>query len=167
MIKAIIILLISAAIPTIASAQTVTDFKNKLATPIIAPNSYKQAKVTVSEYGGVSQTVQTASRESLKSNIKGYRVCIFFDNASDARVNAEEMKKLFQSQFPNENVYLAYEIPYFKVTVGNCVTNEEGIVLMEKVRPTFPKAYLKSEDIAFSELVSVPIPLLIKSDSIQ
>ena len=167
MIKAIIIMLISVAIPTMSSAQTITEFKTKLATSTIAPNSYRRATVTVREHGTASQTVKTAARESLKSNIKGYRVCIFFDNASDARVNAEEMKKLFQSQFPTESVYLAYEIPYFKVTVGNCVTNEEGVILMEKVRPTFPKAYIKSEDISFSELVSIPVPLVIEADSIQ
>jgi len=165
MIRLIIILLTSLLLPTISSAQTVEEFKDKLSIPTTAPNSYRQVQVIVNEHGDVSRTVKRASMESLKTNIKGYRVCIFFDNAPDARANAEEVKTLFNSQFPEESIYLAYEIPYFKVTVGNCVTNEEGIILMEKVRGTFPKAYIKNENISFEELIITPI--VIKPDSIS
>lgn len=40
-------------------------------------------------------------------------------------------------------VYVDYEIPYFIVSAGNCLTKEEAIMLKGRVSATFPKAFLK------------------------
>ena len=37
-----------------------------------------------------------------------------------------------------------YENPYFRVTVGNCLTLEEAIILKGRVSGTFPKAFPKA-----------------------
>ncbi len=74
---------------------------------------------------------------------KGHRVCIFFDNGPDARNGAIEAKKLFEETFPGIKVYMVYESPWFSVSVGNCLTTEEAIILKGRVSATFPKAFLK------------------------
>lgn len=85
--------------------------------------------------------------------VAGYRVCIFSDNGPEAREGAFEAKKLFEETFPDVKVYMGYENPYFKVSVGNCLTAEEAIILKGRVSATFPKAFLKNEEIAVSDLV--------------
>ena len=43
--------------------------------------------------------------------------------------------------------------PYFTVTAGDCVTAEEAIILMGRVRGVFPKAFLKNEELSVADLV--------------
>ena len=52
-------------------------------------------------------------------------------------------KALFEETYPDVKVYVDYEIPYFIVSAGNCLTKEEAIMLKGRVSATFPKAFLK------------------------
>ena len=54
-----------------------------------------------------------------------------------------EGKALFEETYPDVKVYVDYEIPYFIVSAGNCLTKEEAIMLKGRVSATFPKAFLK------------------------
>ena len=49
--------------------------------------------------------------------------------------------------------YVTYENPYFKVSVGNCTTQEEALVLLEDVKRYFPKAFIMRENIPLEELI--------------
>ena len=40
---------------------------------------------------------------------------------------------------------------YFRVTVGNCLTLEEAIILKGRVSGTFPKAFPKSEPLSLRD----------------
>ena len=46
-----------------------------------------------------------------------------------------------------------YENPYFKVSAGRCVTAEEAIMLLERVRVKFPKAFLMRETMRATDLL--------------
>ena len=105
------------------------------------------------EYGETAGKVADAARAEQRQRFAGYRVCIFSDNGPEAREGAFEAKKLFEETFPDVKVYMGYENPYFKVSVGNCLTAEEAIILKGRVSATFPKAFLKNEEIAVSDLV--------------
>ena len=48
---------------------------------------------------------------------------------------------------------MVYDTPYFKVTVGDCLTAEEAIVLKGKVSATFPKAFVKNEEVSLADLL--------------
>ncbi len=48
---------------------------------------------------------------------------------------------------------MTYNAPYFTVTAGDCVTAEEAIILMGRVRGVFPKAFLKNEELSVADLV--------------
>ena len=85
--------------------------------------------------------------------LRGYRVCIFFDNGQDARAGAEAARKLFEETYPSTQAYMVYDTPYFKVTVGDCLTAEEAIVLKGKVSATFPKAFVKNEEVSLADLL--------------
>ena len=112
------------------------------------------ARVEVSEMGTAADAVRELSnRNNANARVRGYRVCIFFDNGQDARAGAMAAKELFQQNFPDIKLYMVYENPYFRVTVGNCLTIEEAVILKGKLASLFPKAFPKSEELALSDLL--------------
>ena len=83
--------------------------------------------------------------------VNGYRIVIFMSNAQTARRDAVATQENFAQLFPQEQSYLTYENPYFKVAVGNCTTQEEAIILLGRLRGTFPKAFIMRENINIDE----------------
>lgn len=138
----------------VAEAQSLAAFKGKLATETVSKATSAPARVEVTEMGSAADAVRELSnRNNTNARVRGYRVCIFFDNGQDARAGAMEAKELFQENFPNIKLYMVYENPYFRVTVGNCLTIEEAVILKGKLSSLFPKAFPKSEELALSDLL--------------
>ena len=142
-----LLLLAASATPT-ARAQSLEQFKQRLAEP--APMT--RARVTATEYGDAAEAVIRTERNHKRVNLRGYRICIFLDNGQNARAEALQARSLFEENFPNTKVYLTYDNPYWRVTAGNCLTAEEAIILKGKVSPIFPKAFLKNEELALYDL---------------
>ena len=106
-------------------AQSLDAFKERLAAPVVSDAAFGTARVTVTEYGDAEKAVDDASRVGQRLRLRGYRVCIFFDNGQDARAGAFAAEALFKETYPGIMVYPVYENPYFKVVVGNCLTAED------------------------------------------
>ena len=134
-------------------AQSLDAFKQRLAQPPAGSALFNSAKVVVTEHGDAARAIAQAAQAAQKLSYKGHRVCIFFDNGPDARNGAIEAKKLFEETFPGIKVYMVYESPWFSVSVGNCLTTEEAIILKGRVSATFPKAFLKNEVISVADLL--------------
>ena len=135
-------------------AQSLDAFKERLAAPVVSDAAFGTARVTVTEYGDAEKAVDDASRVGQRLRLRGYRVCIFFDNGQDARAGAFAAEALFKETYPGIMVYPVYENPYFKVAVGNCLTAEEAIILKGKIASTFPKAFVKSEEFSMADLLN-------------
>ena len=106
--------------------------------------------VNISEQGDASTIVE----KNLKSEdraVNGYRIVIFMSNTQSARRDAVATQENFATLFPAEQSYLTYENPYFKVAVGNCTSQEEAIILLGRVKRSFPKAFIMREQINASE----------------
>ena len=140
--------LIFAAAALGASAQSLDAFRAQLAQPQVSGLRFGEARVTVTEHA-----VAQAARSEQRLHLRGYRVCIFFDNGQDARAGAEAAKTLFEETYPGIKVYMVYESPWFSVSVGNCLTAEEAIILKGKVAATFPKAFPKNETLSLADLL--------------
>ena len=137
-----------------AAAQSLDAFKRQLAEPAAAPGLlFGRAQVIAVEYGDAARTVAEASRAERRDRFPGYRVCIFSDNGPEARNGAFAAQKLFEETYPGVKVYMDYKIPYFVVSVGDCLSNEEAIILKGRVTGTFPKAFLKNEEFPISNLL--------------
>ena len=116
-----------------AHAQSLDAFKQRLAEPTPGATLFNRAQVTVTEHGAGQRLY-----------FEGFhRVCVFSDNGPAARDGAFAAKALFEETYPDVKVYVDYEIPYFIVSAGNCLTKEEAIMLKGRVSATFPKAFLK------------------------
>jgi len=136
-----------------AAAQSLEAFKQRLAQPAPAAVPGHAAIVTVAEYGDAARAAAEAARDVRRPALKAYRVCIFADNGPDARAEAAAAKSLFEENFPGTPVYMFYENPYFRVTVGNCLTLEEAIILKGRVAALFPKAFPKSEQLSLTDFL--------------
>lgn len=134
-------------------AQSLDAFKERLAAPQVSGQLLGESRVTVTEHGDAARAVADAARAGQRLRLRGYRVCIFFDNGQDARAGAEAARKLFDETYPATRSYMVYENPYFKVSVGNCLTAEEAIILKGRIAGTFPKAFLKSEEFSLADLL--------------
>ena len=119
-----------------AHAQSLDAFKQRLAEPTPGATLFNRAQVTVTEHDDAARAVADAARA-------GQRLCVFSDNGPAARDGAFAAKALFEETYPDVKVYVDYEIPYFIVSAGNCLTKEEAIMLKGRVSATFPKAFLK------------------------
>lgn len=131
-------------------AQSLDAFKARLATPAGASG----ARVTTEEYGSAASAVRQTARTT--GRLRGYRVCIYMDNGQDgqdARAGAVAARNLFTETYPGVKVYMAYENPYFKVSVGDCLTSEEAIILKNRIAATFPKAFPKREELSLADLL--------------
>lgn len=131
------------------AAQSLDAFRQQLA----RTDESSEARVLVTEYGDAAEAVSRASKTNARLRLRGYRVCIFFDNGQDARAGAVEAKTLFEEHYPGIRVYMVYENPYFKVTAGDCLTAEEAIILKGRISEHFPKAFLKSEELSITDLL--------------
>lgn len=134
-------------------AQSIGQFKERLGEEIVSNGGTQGARVQVVEHDTAAEWVAQDAVIDPAARLRGYRVCIFFDNGQDARAGAMAAKQSFEEHFPDIKLYMVYENPYFRVTVGNCLTIEEAIILKGKVATLFPKAFPKSEELLLKELL--------------
>lgn len=130
-------------------AQSVELFKSKLA----QPDSLYRTTVKIVEHGQAASAVKVMEQHNVANDkIRGYRVRIFFDNSQHARSSAESALSRFKEFYPDVPAYMNYENPYFKVTVGNCISAEEAITLWGKVKNNFDRAFVVRETVQISTL---------------
>ena len=106
--------------------------------------------VQVTEQGDAA-TIVSHNLQVAQKAVNGYRIVIFMSNSQSARRDAVAAQENFSLLFPQEQSYLSYENPYFKVAVGNCTSQEEAIILLGRLRSSFPKAFIMRENINMGE----------------
>lgn len=112
-------------------------------------------RVRVIEDSDTRDAVRLVESQRKSKETSGFRVVIFSAHGQYAGDNAERVLNEFKSQFPEINAYLVYESPYFKISVGDCLSMEEAQILMARVTPYYPKAYPKRETIRYEDLANV------------
>ena len=142
------------------SAQTITpqaevaprtNIKEQLASPAQRDSlTIVNETVQITEQGDAARIVSN-NLEVAQKAVNGYRIVIFMSNSQTARRDAVAAQENITALFPQEPSYLTYENPYFKVAVGNCTSQEEAIILLGRLRGTFPKAFIMREEIALGE----------------
>jgi len=147
------ILLLALLCADSAAAQDIPTFRRRLAEPVRIDSLRTEYNTVRIEECGDAADIVARSDHSRRKSVNGYRIVIFMGNSQTARSEALAARDSFEAMYPDERSYVTYENPYFKVAVGNCTSQEEAIILMEHLRPSFPKAFLMREIIPASELV--------------
>lgn len=123
-------------------SQDLETFKRKLA----VPDSLHRSRVLVSEAESAAQALRSMRQPTNEAKLHGYRVRIFFDNSQSARSLADSTLSRFKELYPETPAYMVYENPYFKVTVGNCLSLEEAIILWGRIKGDFDRAFVVREE---------------------
>lgn len=83
------------------------------------------------------------------NGIQGYRVQIFFGSE---RKQAQDAKTKLLQLMPDEEVYLIYQQPYFKVRVGDYRTKLEAEAVYRKLLHEFDKLFIVPDKINLPKL---------------
>ena len=136
-----------------ASAQNLTTFKSRLGAPVqIDSLTTVRSTVQVTEHGDAAQIITRAASTVRPQSVNGYRIMLFMSNSQSARTDAFAACDSLAGRMPSLPTYVTYDNPYFKVTAGNCTSQEEALILLERIKPTFPKAFIMRENIPLEEL---------------
>ena len=103
------------------------------------------------EHGSAAQLVRNMQAQKRITTLTVSRVRIFFDNSQNARARASATAARFREMYPDIPVYVVYDNPSWKVTVGNCLTPEEVIILQGRIQRDFDIAFLVREAISLSK----------------
>ena len=150
-IRNILVTLITVSACLATQAQgTPRSFKYELS----QPDSLYGSRVAVSEERGIEPALNREAAPDEK--VKGFRVRIFLDNKQWARTEASAAEKKFKELFPGVACYSEYSEPYFRVTVGDCLTKDEAQMLQAKIIGIFPGAFIIPEDIPLANFIIHP-----------
>lgn len=83
------------------------------------------------------------------NGIQGFRVQIFFGSE---RKGANEAKTKLLQLMPDQEVYLMYQQPYFKVRVGDFRSKLEAEAVYRKLLPEFNKCFIVPDKINLPKL---------------
>lgn len=92
---------------------------------------------------------QNIDANKAANGIQGYRIQLFFGSERKA---AHDARSKFLQLYPDEEAYLIYQQPYFKVRVGNFRTRLEAQPLFSKVLPEFERVFIIPDKINLPKL---------------
>ena len=96
-----------------------------------------------------SSAVRSALASYITANktkqVPGYRIRVFYDNSPQARTRSESIAAYIRAQYPEAGVYRSFEIPNYKVTVGDFRSKEEALKLYMALKSIYPTAYIIKE----------------------
>src|SRR5680860_570284 len=81
--------------------------------------------------------------------IEGFRVEIFFNSDYDAKQKALKKKVEFLSLYPENTVHIKYDVPNFRVRVGDFRTKNEALKLYKEIKGKYPVAFIVADKIDF------------------
>lgn len=148
----LMVLMASIAVATNgASAQNIRNFRHSL-----GMRSQQGAKVgVVEDRSTYNAVVAVEAQRQGKSSVVGFRVVLFYDDAQYAEERANEIMEELKKDYPEINSYLVYEKPYFKVSVGDCLTEEEAIMMRNMFIDKYTGAFIRRDNITLKELSNV------------
>lgn len=107
--------------------------------------------VCVKENYKVRQAVsrQVEANKGPEGEVDGYRIRIYFDNKQKSREESQEVMARFKALHPGYNVYLKFNNPNFKVTVGDFRTKVDAQIALKEIIKAFPSAFIVKEKMRF------------------
>jgi len=87
------------------------------------------------------------------SNNVGYRIQVFKGSGNMAPENAKNIMDEFWEVHPETAAYISFQEPYYRVRVGDFRTRLEALNFMNKIKKTYPSAFVIQSSI---ELVVLP-----------
>jgi len=86
--------------------------------------------------------------------MSGYRIQIFMESGNEALNQAEKVKEVFNDKYKNNNAYLIFVAPYYRVRVGDFRTRLEAEKFLQQIIRKYPNAWVIKDEINFPELTN-------------
>ncbi len=87
-----------------------------------------------------------------EESIDGFRVQIFFDSGNNSQRNANKARASFLSRYPDVDVYITFETPYYKVRVGDFRTRLEARKFLNQIQSNYSNAFIVRDNIKYPRL---------------
>jgi len=145
-----LVVLISMGTPAIAQVSDTTTSPATVALPTIKYDSLSIGTINIYQPKKLSSLIKShryynnKKNNSLNKIVRGYRVQIASNNN---RMEVLSVKSKFLSLYPNVRTYLVYQVPYYKLRVGEFVERKEAENFLRKVRRQFGECFIIREDL--------------------
>ncbi|TAJ14239.1 SPOR domain-containing protein [Marinilabiliaceae bacterium JC017] len=101
-----------------------------------------EGKIIIHQEEGIADLVETHIEMNKRAaGIDGYRIQLYSGAGPRAKKEALEVKSKFLSTFPEEDVEIRYNAPFWRVRVGNYRHKHETLPLMTQLKKYFPNCY--------------------------
>ncbi len=134
--------LLLASVIGIAANDSISIVKSINASGIITVTNPELLKSRLLPVVSTSETENTEDSEvtpTAPTKVAGYRVQVFSDNnPRTAKNEARTKAKDIAEAFPQYATYVTYTSPYWRLKVGDFLTNEEAQVVAELIKKQFP-----------------------------
>lgn len=108
-----------------------------------------EGTIEISMEPRIEKNFQNYVLDNLKNpGVSGYRIRIYSDSGINSKDKAMEARTRFISKFENIEAYIQYDIPNYKVYVGDCRTKSEAFKILEMVKKDFPNAFIVEQNIS-------------------
>lgn len=104
--------------------------------------------VEISQSAAVRQSLENHIQRNASKGLSGYRIRVYYDNGPQARGRAASIASSLREQL-DVAVYLSYESPNYKVTVGDFRSKEESLHIYNALKSSYPTAYIIKETINY------------------
>lgn len=84
-----------------------------------------------------------------KKSFRGYRIQIFSVSGVNSKDKANKAKAEFLMYNDDNQVYIVYNEPYFKVRIGDFLTKLEALRFMQTIIKEHPFAFVVADDINY------------------
>lgn len=82
---------------------------------------------------------RVAFNKKLASTPQGYRIVLYSGRIRQLAYNAQER---FKREYPEQEAYLTYVFPNFKITAGDYKTKEQAALVLNEIKALFPDQIL-------------------------
>ncbi len=126
---------------------------------LATPDSVTKAKVVIHQDEKIEQLILSKKNNTGfqgQPNFNGYRVQVFSSNVQKTAKNeAFKIEKLIREAFPDEEVYVNYTSPFWKVRVGDFDTMQKAQSFRSQLIEVFPE--IKSDTYIVREQVHISV----------
>jgi hypothetical protein len=122
----------------------------------ILQNIYPQVKsgnVEIIQDTKIEQLVQKHRTLNEKIHgIPGFRIQIFSESGTNSKNKATKVKDDFFQKFSDEEVYILFQEPNYKVRIGDFRTQLDALGFLHKIQGAYPNAFIVNDKINFPKL---------------
>lgn len=102
-----------------------------------------QGSIRIRQSGRMEELILTHVEMNERADgVEGYRVQLFSGGGNKAREEALDVKEKVLSKWPDEDVYVKYSAPFWRVRVGSFRHKHGALPLMKKFKEEFPACYI-------------------------